>query len=156
MMNVLNGGVHADNPVDFQEFMIAPVGAASFAASAADGRRDLPRSCKSHAEARGLATAVGDEGGFAPALESNEAPLELLMAAIEAAGYRAGRRQSRSALDPASSEFFDDGGYELAGEGRTSHLDRDGRLLGEASPAATRSSRSRTAWPRMTGTAGAR
>jgi enolase len=117
MLNVLNGGVHADNPVDFQEFMIVPVGAASFAQAmrmASETYHELKRTLHS----RGLPTGVGDEGGFAPALQSNEAPLELLVAAIEAAGYRPGD-EIAIALDPASSEFFSDGVYRLAGEGRT-------------------------------------
>ena len=92
MMNVLNGGVHADNPVDFQEFMIAPVGAGSFAQAlriGAEVYHELQRTLKR----RGLGTAVGDEGGFAPALDSNEAPLELLVSSIESAGYVPGRRR---------------------------------------------------------------
>ena len=116
-MNVLNGGVHADNPVDFQEFMIAPLGAKSFAEAVQIGSEvyhDLQRTLKS----RGLGTAVGDEGGFAPALESNEAPSELLMSAIQGAGYRPGDDVA-ICLDPAASEFFKDGKYELSGEGRT-------------------------------------
>ena len=117
MLNVLNGGVHADNPVDFQEFMIVPVGAATFTEAmriASETYHELKRTLHS----RGMATGVGDEGGFAPDLESNEAPLELLVAAIEAAGYRPGADVA-IALDPASSEFFVDGAYRLAGEGRT-------------------------------------
>ena len=116
-MNVLNGGAHADNPVDFQEFMIAPVGAASFAQAiqmGAEVYHELQRTLKS----RGLNTAVGDEGGFAPALASNEAPLELLVSAIGSAGYRPGDDLA-ICLDPAASEFFHDGRYELAGEGRS-------------------------------------
>jgi enolase len=116
-MNVLNGGVHADNPVDFQEFMIAPVGAGSFAQAVQMGAEvyhELQRTLKG----RGLGTAVGDEGGFAPALDSNEAPLELLVAAISGAGYRPGEDLA-ICLDPAASEFFKDGRYELAGEGRS-------------------------------------
>jgi enolase len=116
-MNVLNGGVHADNPVDFQEFMIAPVGAGSFAHAmqmGAEVYHELQRTLRS----RGLSTAVGDEGGFAPALDSNEAPLEVLVSAIDAAGYRPGEDLS-ICLDPAASEFFKDGRYELAGERRS-------------------------------------
>ena len=116
-MNVLNGGAHADNPVDFQEFMIAPVGARSFAQAMQMGTEvyhELQRTLKS----QGLSTAVGDEGGFAPALGSNEAPLELLVSAIGTAGYRAGD-DITICLDPAASEFFKDGRYELAGEGRS-------------------------------------
>ena len=120
MLNVLNGGVHADNPVDFQEFMIVPVGAETFTEAmriATETYHELKRTL----HARGLATGVGDEGGFAPDLESNEAPLQLLVAAIEAAGYRPGADVA-IALDPASSEFFVDGAYRLAGEGRTLSL----------------------------------
>jgi enolase len=116
-MNVLNGGVHADNPVDFQEFMIAPVGADSFAQAlrmGAEVYHELQRTLK----ARGLGTAVGDEGGFAPALDSNAAPLELLVSSIQSAGYSAGDEVA-ICLDPAASEFFRDGTYELAGEGRS-------------------------------------
>jgi enolase len=116
-MNVLNGGVHADNPVDFQEFMIAPVGANSLAHAIQIGSEvyhELQRTLKN----RGLGTAVGDEGGFAPALASNEAPIELLMSAIESAGYKPGDDVALC-LDPAASEFFRDGRYELSGEGRT-------------------------------------
>ena len=116
-MNVLNGGVHADNPVDFQEFMIAPVGAGSFAHAVQMGAEvyhELQRTLKS----RGLSTAVGDEGGFAPALDSNEAPLEVLVSAIAAAGYRPGEDLA-ICLDPAASEFFNEGRYELAGERRS-------------------------------------
>jgi enolase len=116
-MNVLNGGVHADNPVDFQEFMIAPVGAGSFAQAMRMGTEvyhELQRTLKK----RGLGTAVGDEGGFAPALDSNEAPLELLVSAISSAGYRPGDDVA-ICVDPAASEFFKQGRYELAGEGRS-------------------------------------
>ncbi|HTP21842.1 MAG TPA: phosphopyruvate hydratase [Solirubrobacteraceae bacterium] len=116
MMNVLNGGVHADNPVDFQEFMIVPWGADSFAQALRMGAETY-QTLKAMLHRRGLGTAVGDEGGFAPALESNEAPLELLVSAIEAAGYRPGD-EIAIALDPASSEFYADGAYQLSGEGR--------------------------------------
>jgi enolase len=116
-MNVLNGGVHADNPVDFQEFMIAPVGASSFAHAVQIGSEvyhQLQRTLKD----RGLVTAVGDEGGFAPALESNEAPIELLLASIGAAGYSSGE-DVVLCLDPAASEFYKDGQYVLSDERRT-------------------------------------
>jgi enolase len=116
-LNVLNGGAHADNPVDFQEFMIVPVGATSFA-QAMRMATETYHQLKSTLNSRGLATGVGDEGGFAPALESNEAPLELLVAAIAAAGYTPGEDIS-IAMDPAASELFHDGAYELKGEGRT-------------------------------------
>ena len=124
MMNVLNGGVHADNPVDFQEFMIVPWGADSFAHALRMGAETY-QTLKGMLHRRGLGTAVGDEGGFAPALESNEAPLELLVSAIEAAGYRPGE-EIAIALDPATSEFHVDGRYELSGEGRT--LDTDAMI----------------------------
>jgi enolase len=116
-LNVLNGGAHADNPVDFQEFMIVPVGATSFA-QAMRMATETYHQLKSTLNSRGLATGVGDEGGFAPALESNEAPLELLVAAIAAAGYTPGK-DIAIAMDPAASELFHDGAYELKGEGRT-------------------------------------
>jgi enolase len=116
MMNVMNGGAHADNPVDFQEFMIVPVGASSFAQAMRMGTETYHR-LKATLHERGLATGVGDEGGFAPNLESNEAPLELLVAAIEAAGYTPGS-DIAIALDPAASEFYEDGAYNLKGEGR--------------------------------------
>ena len=115
-MNVLNGGVHADNPVDFQEFMIAPVGADSFAHAlriGAEVYHELQRTLKT----RGLGTAVGDEGGFAPALQTNDAPLELLTSAIQSAGYSPGEHVA-ICLDPAASEFYREGRYELGAEGR--------------------------------------
>jgi enolase len=116
-MNVLNGGVHADNPVDFQEFMVAPVGAGSFADALRMGA-EVYQELKATLKQRGLSSAVGDEGGFAPSLDSNEAPLELLVAAIEAAGYRPGDDVA-ICLDPAASEFFQDGRYELTCESRS-------------------------------------
>jgi enolase len=117
MMNVLNGGAHADNKVDFQEFMIFPVGAPSFS----EGLRwgvEVFHALKKTLYDGGLSTAVGDEGGFAPDLESNEAALQMLIAGIEAAGYRPGDEVA-IALDPATSEIFDDGSYVLEHEGRT-------------------------------------
>jgi enolase 1/2/3 len=117
MMNVLNGGVHADNDVDFQEFMIAPVGAPSFAEALRMGA-EVYHALKSVLNERGLATAVGDEGGFAPDLPGNEAALELLVAAIQRAGYEPGPEVAL-AMDPAATELWRDGRYELAGEGRT-------------------------------------
>ena len=116
-MNVLNGGVHADNPIDFQEFMIAPVGAESLADALRMGT-EIYHQLRTTLIERGLTTGVGDEGGFAPALESNQAPLELLLAAIESAGFRPGDDVALC-MDPASSEFFSDGRYELHGEGRS-------------------------------------
>jgi len=116
MMNVLNGGEHADNNVDFQEFMIMPVGAASFS----EGLRwgvETYHSLKKVLAERGLSTAIGDEGGFAPNLESNEAALTLLIEAIERAGRTPGDEIALT-MDVASTEFFSDGRYRLAGEGR--------------------------------------
>jgi len=118
MMNVLNGGVHADNNVDLQEFMIMPVGAESFS-EALRWCVEIYHTLKGVLKERGLVTAVGDEGGFAPNLQSNEEPLALLVEACKAAGYELGS-QIRFAMDPASSEFYDSerGLYVLAGEGR--------------------------------------
>jgi len=116
MMNVLNGGAHADNKVDFQEFMVVPVGAASFSECLRMGA-EVFHALKRTLHERGLGTAVGDEGGFAPDLSSNEEALEMLLAGIQAAGYEPGE-QVAIALDPASSELFDDGSYKLEHEGR--------------------------------------
>jgi len=117
MMNVLNGGVHADNRVDFQEFMIVPLGADSFSRCLQMGA-EVFHALKGTLHARGLATAVGDEGGFAPDLESNEAALEILMEGITAAGYEPGEDVA-IALDPATSELYSEGTYELRHEGRS-------------------------------------
>jgi len=116
MMNILNGGEHADNNVDIQEFMIQPVGVSSFAEALRAGA-EIFHALKSVLKAQGLSTAVGDEGGFAPNLASNRAALEAIMVAVEKAGYVPGR-DIYLALDCAASEFFDDGSYHLKGEGR--------------------------------------
>jgi len=116
MMNVLNGGAHADNRVDFQEFMIVPCGATSFGEALRVGA-EVFHALKGTLKARGLNTAGGDEGGFAPDLGSNEEALEVLIEGIEAAGYRPGEDVG-IALDPATSEIFEDGSYSLAHEGR--------------------------------------
>lgn len=116
MMNVLNGGSHADNSVDFQEFMIVPVGAETFAHAMQIGTEVFHALAKS-LKAKGLSTTVGDEGGFAPNLSSNEEALTSLMAGIEAAGYRPGDDVA-IALDPATSEIYSDGVYNLQHEGR--------------------------------------
>ncbi len=116
MMNILNGGEHADNSVDFQEFMVMPVGFTTFSDSLRAGV-EVFHTLKKVLSDRGLATAVGDEGGFAPDLPSNRAALELIMEAIEKAGYTPGE-QIGLAMDPAASEFFADGKYNLTGEGR--------------------------------------
>jgi enolase len=117
MMNVLNGGAHADNRVDFQEFMVVPCGAESFSESLRMGT-EVFHALKRTLHERGLGTAVGDEGGFAPDLASNEQALRMLMEAIEAAGYQPGQDVA-IALDPATSELQRDGAYVLAHEGRT-------------------------------------
>lgn len=115
MMNILNGGQHADNNVDIQEFMVMPVGATSFAEALRMGA-EVYHSLKSVLKGRGLSTAIGDEGGFAPNLASNEQALEVIIEAIEKAGYKPGE-QIALALDVASSEMFKDGKYHLEGEG---------------------------------------
>ena len=115
MMNVLNGGAHADNNVDLQEFMLYPVGAGSFAEALRWGA-EIFHGLRKVLSQKGYATSVGDEGGFAPNLGSNREAIELVLQAIEAAGYRPGE-QVAIALDPAASEFFADGIYDLAGEG---------------------------------------
>jgi enolase len=115
MMNVLNGGAHADNNVDFQEFMIFPVGAPSFAEALRWGA-EVFHQLKQVLSGKGHATAVGDEGGFAPNLGSNREAIELVLTAIEQAGYRPGEDVA-IALDPAASEFCREGTYDMAGEG---------------------------------------
>jgi enolase len=117
MMNVLNGGAHADNDVDFQEFMIVPVGARTFGEALRVGS-EVFHNLKKTLHDKGMSTAVGDEGGFAPDLKSNEEALEVLVDGIRAAGYVPGD-QVAIALDPATSELFHDGGYVLEHEGRT-------------------------------------
>ena len=115
MMNILNGGRHAGDSVDLQEFMVMPVGASSFAQALQMGA-EVYQSLKKVLKVRGANTSVGDEGGFAPSLATNREAVEVIMAAIEEAGYRAGE-QCFIALDPASSEFYDNGRYILAKEG---------------------------------------
>jgi enolase len=117
MMNIINGGVHADNPIDFQEFMIVPVGAPSFAEALRAGA-EIFHTLRAALKSAGHNTNVGDEGGFAPNLPSAEAALDLVVAAIGKAGYRAGD-DVMLALDAAASEFFVDGAYRYEGEGKT-------------------------------------
>jgi enolase len=117
MMNVVNGGAHADNKVDFQEFMVVPHGFDSYTRALQAGC-EVFHALKKTLHDRGLGTTVGDEGGFAPDLESNEQALQMLMAGIEAAGYKPGDEVA-IALDPATSEIFDNGSYELEHEGRS-------------------------------------
>jgi enolase len=121
LMNVLNGGAHADNRVDFQEFMVVPVGPSSFSEALRVGAEAF-HALKRTLHERGLATAVGDEGGFAPDLESNEAAMQALVAGIEAAGYEPGEDLA-IALDPATSELYADGSYTLEHEGRALSAD---------------------------------
>ena len=116
MMNIINGGAHADNNVDMQEFMVLPVGCDSFAEALRCGT-EIFHSLKSVLKAKGLGTAVGDEGGFAPDLKSNEEAIEVILEAIGKAGYKAGE-DVLLGLDVASSEFFDNGKYNLVGEGK--------------------------------------
>ena len=122
MMNIMNGGKHADNNVDLQEFMCMPVGAPSFSEGLRMGA-EVYHALKKVLKGRNLATAVGDEGGFAPNLQSNEEAIQVIMEAISAAGYRPGEEVA-IALDPAASEFYENGKYELRGENKS--LDGDG------------------------------
>ena len=115
MMNIINGGAHADNNVDFQEFMIAPVGASSFQEAIRMGA-EVFHNLESVLKSRGMVTSVGDEGGFAPNLGSNEEALKVIVEAIEKAGYTT--EQVKICLDVASSEFYEDGSYNLEGEGK--------------------------------------
>jgi enolase len=117
MMNVLNGGAHADNKVDFQEFMVVPLGAQSFSEGLRMGT-EVFHALKGTLRERGLGTTVGDEGGFAPDLDSNEDALRVLVAGIEAAGFQPGADVA-IAVDPAASEIYRDGSYVLEHEGRT-------------------------------------
>jgi len=115
MMNIINGGEHADNPIDFQEFMVMPVGADSLAEAVRWGS-EIFHTLKKGLHEKGLATAVGDEGGFAPNLSSTRAALDFIMASIEKAGFKAGD-EVVLALDCAATEFFKNGQYEISGEG---------------------------------------
>lgn len=117
LVNVINGGAHADNPIDFQEFMLVPAGATTFA-EAMQWSSEVFWTLKSQLKKQGLATGVGDEGGFAPNISSAEAALDELMQAIEKAGFKPGE-QIKLALDVASSEFYENGRYELKGSGQS-------------------------------------
>ena len=155
MMNVLNGGAHADNRVDFQEFMIVPVGARGVQRGAADGRRGLPPPQEHAARARACRPRSATRAGFAPDLRSNEEALEVLIAGIRAAGYVPGD-QVAIALDPATSRALPRRQLRARARGPHARAPTSSPTTGPTSPAATRSSRSRTGWPRRTGTAGAR
>ncbi|MBT4889699.1 MAG: phosphopyruvate hydratase, partial [Rhodospirillales bacterium] len=124
MMNIINGGQHADNPIDIQEFMVVPVGGANCADAIRMGA-EIFHSLKKNLSNAGHNTNVGDEGGFAPSLGSSTEALDFIMKSIEGAGYKPGD-DVMLALDAASSEFYKDGKYELAGEGKT--LDSDGMI----------------------------
>jgi enolase len=117
MMNILNGGVHADNGIDFQEFMVMPVGALNFSEALRCGA-EIFHALKSSLHDAGFSTAVGDEGGFAPAINSAREALDFILGAVESAGYKPGD-DVLLAMDPAASEFFKNGRYELKGEGKT-------------------------------------
>ena len=117
MLNIINGGSHADNSVDFQEYMIVPVGFEDFAESLR-ASAEVYHTLKSILKEKKHSTSLGDEGGFAPDLSSNEEPIEIIMEAIEKAGYKAGK-DIAIAMDPASSEFYKDGKYELVGENKS-------------------------------------
>jgi len=117
MMNIINGGEHADNPIDFQEFMVVPVGAESLSEAVRCGA-EIFHTLKKRLSEAGLATGVGDEGGFAPALASTSAALDFIVQSVEQAGYRPGD-DVLLALDCAASEFFRDGAYHMEGEGKT-------------------------------------
>ena len=129
MMNIVNGGVHADNPIDFQEFMIVPLGAVSFAEALRAGS-EIFHTLRAALKSAGHNTNVGDEGGFAPNLPSAEAALDFVLQAIEKAGYRVGN-DVMLALDPAASEFFDKGAYQYKGEGKTRTIDQQVDYLAE-------------------------
>jgi enolase len=117
MMNILNGGVHADNKLDFQEFMVMPVGAPDFAEALRCGA-EIFHALKSALHSAGLSTSVGDEGGFAPAVDTPRQAIDFILKAVESAGYKAGD-DVLLAMDPAASEFFKNGRYEITGEGKS-------------------------------------
>ena len=152
MMNIVNGGAHADNPIDFQEFMVMPVGASSFAEALRMGA-EIFHTLKSALKAAGHNTNVGDEGGFAPNLPSAEAALDFVMQAVSKAGFKPGD-DVLLALDCASTEFFKNGAYVYEGEGKTRSHPAAGRVSRRSSCRTIRSPRSRTAWPRTISTAG--
>jgi enolase len=127
MMNILNGGAHADNGIDFQEFMVMPVGAPTFAEGLRCGA-EIFHALKSGLHSAGLSTAVGDEGGFAPAINSAREALDYIDKAVSAAGYKLGG-DVLLALDCAASEYFKDGAYCMTGEGKTLSSEENGEFL---------------------------
>ena len=152
MMNILNGGAHADSNVDIQEFMIAPIGAPTFTEALRWGAETY-HALKSVLKQHGLSTGVGDEGGFAPNLEHNRAALDLIIEAIGKAGYAPGR-DIALAIDAAATEFYHDGAYHFDGKPQT--VDGDGRDLRRLAGRLPDRVASRTRWPRRTGPAGRR
>ncbi len=152
MMNIINGGAHADNSLDVQEFMILPVGAPSLSEALRYGA-EIFHTLKKILHDKGLATSVGDEGGFAPNLKSNEEALAIITEAVDKAGYKLGK-DIYLGLDVASSEFFKDGKYHLEGEGRSFDPAGFADYLGGPRVALSRSSPSKMAWPKATGRAG--
>ena len=133
MMNIVNGGVHADNPIDFQEFMVMPVGAENFREALRMGA-EIFHTLKSALKKAGLNTNVGDEGGFAPNLPSAEAALDFVMKAVEQAGYKPGK-DVHLALDCAATEFFKDGKYVYEGEGKTRSIAEQAKYLAKLAAA---------------------
>ena len=154
MMNVINGGVHADNSIDIQEFMIMPVGAPSFARGAAVGHRDVPRAEEGAARPAACRPASATRAASRRPRHRNEDALKLLVEAIEPAGYTPGERDRASPSTRRRASSTATAPTTSRGEGKVLTPRRDRRLSGPASSTATRSSRSRTAWPRTTGTAG--
>ena len=153
MFNILNGGAHADNTVDLQEFMVMPVGARRFSDALRMGA-EIFHALRAVLRGRRLSTGVGDEGGFAPNLASDEEALAAIMEAIKAAGYRAGT-QVRIAIDAAASELWKDGRYVFRKSGAPDRAARPRWSISTPTgSSAIRSCRSRTAWPRTIGTGG--
>ena len=153
MMNIVNGGAHADNPIDIQEFMILPTGATTFAEALRMGA-EIFHALKGALKAAGHNTNVGDEGDSRPISPARRRRLGFIVRAGESAGYRAGH-DFQLGLDAASTEFFKNGRYELEGEGKSLDPASDGRLSRRAQPTPSRSSPSRTVAPRTTWRAGA-
>ena len=152
MMNIINGGAHADNPIDIQEFMVLPTGAPTFAEALRMGA-EIFHALKKALNDAGHNTNVGDEGGFAPNLASADEALGFIVKAGEAAGYRAGE-DFHLGLDAAASEFFKDGSYQHDGRGQDASIRRAWSTTWPTWSRASRSSPSRTAAPRTTSTAG--
>ena len=152
MMNIINGGEHADNPIDIQEFMIMPVGADNIREAVRMGS-EVFHTLKKELQAAGHNTGIGDEGGFAPNLNSARDALDFILKSIEKAGYRPGE-DIYLALDCAATEYFKGGKYEMKGEGKSLSVRRKRRISLPAWRPIIRSSRSRTAVPRTTGKAG--